>query len=44
MVWSRLWLFVITVACALATVLALLAPRPIQRDLERESGARLERA
>src|SRR5437588_3541865 len=44
MVWSRLWLFLISLGCALATTLALLAPRPIQRDLERETGARLERA
>src|SRR6478752_390342 len=44
MIWSRLWLFAISLTCALATALALLAPRPIQRELERETGARLERA
>src|SRR6478752_6437112 len=44
MIWSRLWLFAISLTCALATALALLAARPMQRDLERETGARLERA
>jgi hypothetical protein len=44
MVLSKVWLVLIAFVAALAASLALLAPRPIQRDLERESGARLERA
>jgi hypothetical protein len=44
MFWTRFWLLLVTVACAAAVSFALLAPRPVQQQLERESGARLERA
>jgi hypothetical protein len=44
MFFSKTWFLLVTVAGGLAVALALLAPRPVQRDLERETGARLERA
>jgi len=44
MFWSKLWLFLITLAAGLAAALALLAPRPLDRDLEQEAGARLTQA
>jgi hypothetical protein len=44
MFWSKLWLFLVTLVAGLAVAVALLAPRPLERDLEREAGARLERA
>jgi hypothetical protein len=42
--WSKLWLFLVTLAGCLAVAVAMLAPRSLQRDVERESAARLERA
>jgi hypothetical protein len=44
MFWSKTWLLLMTVLGALAIAVALLTARPMQRDLERETGARLERA
>ena len=44
MFWSKTWFFLIALVGALAVAVALLAARPMQRDLERETGARLERA
>jgi hypothetical protein len=44
MFWSKSWFFLVALAGALAATLALLAPRPLQRDLEQQTGARLERA
>ena len=44
MLWSKIWLALITLAAGLAVAVALLAPRPLGRDLEHEAGARLERA
>src|SRR5438067_2173893 len=44
MFWSKLWLCLITLAAGLAVAVGLLAPRPLAHDLEREAGARLERA
>ncbi len=44
MFWSKTWFFLIALVGALAVAVALLATRPLQRDLERETGARLERA
>ena len=44
MFWSKLWLILVCLACGVAASVAMLAPRPLGRDLERESGARLERA
>ncbi|MDB4970504.1 MAG: hypothetical protein JWN44_6193 [Myxococcales bacterium] len=44
MFWSKTWFLLIALAGALAVAVALLAARPLQHDLERETGARLERA
>jgi Double sensory domain of two-component sensor kinase len=44
MFWSKTWFFLIALVGALAVAVALLATRPLQRDLEHETGARLERA
>ena len=44
MFWSKTWFLLIALVGALAVAVALLAARPLQRDLERETGARLERA
>jgi hypothetical protein len=44
MFWSKLWLCLVTLAAALAVALALLAPRPLDRDLEHEAGLRLTQA
>jgi Double sensory domain of two-component sensor kinase len=44
MFWSKTWFLLVAMAGALAVAVALLAARPLQRDLERETGARLERA
>jgi hypothetical protein len=44
MLWSRIWLVLLSVVAALATAAALLAPRPLADELDRETGKRLERA
>lgn len=44
MFWSKTWLFIIALVGALAAAVAMLASRPLERDLEHETGARLERA
>jgi hypothetical protein len=44
MFWSKTWFLLIALVAALAMAVALLAARPLQRDLEHETGARLERA
>lgn len=44
MFWSKTWFLLIALVGALAIAVAILAARPLQRDLERETGARLERA
>ena len=44
MFWSRTWFLLIALVGALAVAVALLTARPMQRDLEHETGARLERA
>ena len=44
MFWSKTWFLLIAFVGALAIAVALLAARPLQRDLEHETGARLERA
>jgi hypothetical protein len=44
MFWSRLWLVLLSVSAAVAVTAALLAPRPLAEELDRETGRRLERA
>ena len=44
MFWSKTWFLLVALLGALAIAVALLAARPLQRDLEHETGARLERA
>jgi hypothetical protein len=44
MFWSKTWFLLIATVAAVAVAVALLSARPLQRDLERETGARLERA
>ena len=44
MFWSKTWFLLVALVGALAVAVALLAARPLQRDLEHETGARLERA
>jgi hypothetical protein len=44
MFWSRLWLVLLSIVAALATAAALLAPRPLADELDRETTRRLERA
>ncbi|HEY2749689.1 MAG TPA: hypothetical protein VGL86_33945, partial [Polyangia bacterium] len=44
MFWSKTWFLLIGLVGALAVAVALLTARPMQRDLEHETGARLERA
>lgn len=44
MFWSKFWLGLITLVCGAAVAVMLLVPRPLARELEREAGARLERA
>jgi hypothetical protein len=44
MFWSKTWFLLVALVGALAIAVAMLATRPLQRDLEHETGARLERA
>jgi hypothetical protein len=44
MLWSRIWLVVLSVVAAVATAAALLAPRPLGDELDQETARRLERA
>jgi hypothetical protein len=44
MFWSKTWFLLVALVGALAASVALLSSRPLQRDLEQETGARLERA
>jgi hypothetical protein len=44
MFWSKTWFLLVALVGALAIAVAFLAARPLQRDLEHETGARLERA
>ncbi len=44
MFWSKTWFLLVALVGGLAIAVALLAARPLQRDLEQETGARLERA
>jgi hypothetical protein len=44
MLWSRIWLVVLSLVAAVATAAALLAPRPLGEALDQETGRRLERA
>jgi hypothetical protein len=44
MFWSKTWFLLVALIGAMAVAVALLTARPLQRDLERETGARLERA
>jgi hypothetical protein len=44
MFWSKTWFLLVALVGALAIAVALLSARPLQRDLEHETGARLERA
>jgi hypothetical protein len=44
MFWSKLWLCLVTLAAGLAVALVMLVQRPLDRDLEREAGARLVQA
>lgn len=44
MFWSKTWFLLVAVVGGLAVAVALLTARPMQRDLEHEMGARLERA
>jgi hypothetical protein len=44
MFWSKTWFLLVALVGAVAVAVALLAARPLQRDLEHETGARLERA
>ncbi|HEX6838730.1 MAG TPA: cache domain-containing protein, partial [Polyangia bacterium] len=44
MFWSKTWFLLVAIIGALAVAVALLTARPLQRDLEHETGARLERA
>jgi hypothetical protein len=41
---SKLWLFLVTLVGAAAVAVLLVAPRPLDDELGRETGARLERA
>jgi len=41
---SKIWLFLVTVVGAAAVAVLLVAPRPLDDELARETGARLERA
>jgi hypothetical protein len=44
MFWSKLWLLLVTLVAGLAVALLILLPSVLGKDLERETGARLERA
>jgi len=44
MFWSKTWFLLVALIGGLAVAVALLTARPMQRDLEHETGARLERA
>ncbi|HEX8954252.1 MAG TPA: hypothetical protein VF945_20500, partial [Polyangia bacterium] len=44
MFWSKTWFLLVALVGGLAIAVALLTARPLQRDLEHETGARLERA
>jgi hypothetical protein len=44
MFWSKLWLLLVTLVAGLAVALLMLLPSVLGKDLERETGARLERA
>ncbi len=44
MFWSKLWLLLVTLVAGLAVAVLILLPTVMTRDLEHETGARLERA
>jgi hypothetical protein len=44
MFWSKTWWLLVALVGALAMTVAILSARPLQRDLQRETGMRLERA
>ena len=44
MFWSKTWWLLVALVGALAMTVAILSARPLQRDLQRETGLRLERA
>jgi hypothetical protein len=44
MFWSKTWFLLVTFAGALSVAVAVLAARPLQRDMQHETGARLEEA
>jgi hypothetical protein len=44
MFWTKTWFLLVALVGALAVAVAVLAARPLQRDVQRETGARLEEA